>query len=314
MKSIVICGEPGVNKQRVGTTLSRMYGMPLFDAGALYATLAEENGLTMLEQMKNGSRDVDATVESRIREYAAKGKPMIYVSDTAWNFVPNAIVIYIVSDICRFNVSADVWSKLKINQLVLDRLAEAHYSDLRYIEMYGITRKQCMERADIILNVGRGVYGCIRSLSNLIDHWEEKVYAAAPATYAPIRVCADYVLSEVEYDSLDGDVTFFDGHTIVTRERGFIADMYPCIRAMSDGTKLLCTTNFTVIPDFECPLKDYELRLWDQELGTDYRDVLISNRQRIWSVVNAPERFTDFGYGEIIDLMSDEYKAYVNIN
>lgn len=93
--NITITGDIGAGKSVVAKELAKRLNMRVVEAGELYREYAKTKGLDVLQQNQSDDYSIDREIDTRIAQLGKDEDNIIFVSRTAWHFVPNAIKIYL---------------------------------------------------------------------------------------------------------------------------------------------------------------------------------------------------------------------------
>lgn len=172
--NFTLSGGIGTGKSTIGEMLADYFRCDFVDCGQLYRNYAKEHGRNVLEQNKSKDVMIDTMIDEKITEIGQNSDRTVFVSRTAWHFVPDAIHVYLMADeelaakriferqsnAEKHNSPEDV---LKYNR---ERLAE---EDARYCRMYGITREQQLANATMFVHIGnRQMIDVFAAIKNLV--------------------------------------------------------------------------------------------------------------------------------------------------
>ncbi len=131
-KIITISGNGGSGKSTVANLLADKLKYKCYFMGDIMRKIASENNMdivTFQEQLKNNP-EYDHKVDNMIIDLAKTDDEIIFVSRTAWHFVPDSfkIYLYVTADEAARRIFND---KVRINEKKYETLEEAKEFSIR---------------------------------------------------------------------------------------------------------------------------------------------------------------------------------------
>lgn len=193
---ITISGDIGSGKSTVGKYLAEVYNAELIDCGQLYRSYASKVSKDVLQLNQSGDNSIDIQIDNDLIRMGKEDKNRVYISRTAWHFIPNAVHIYIMVDpmiaskriLNRKTVAEKHDSLDSILEYNRTRIAE---EDARYERMYGITREQQLADADIIFHIGNRSEDEVCSAMKTVVSKAKKMFCFDPTIVVPTQVLHD---------------------------------------------------------------------------------------------------------------------------
>lgn len=163
-KIITIAGNGGSGKSAISTLLSEKLGYKLYVMGDIMRKLASENNMdivTFQEYIKS-KPEYDYKVDDIIKQIASKEENIIFVSRTAWHFVPDSFKIYLY-------VNEDEAARRIFNDDV--RINEKKYETIEEAKVYSVKRNNLeIERYKKVYNIdvtNKDNYDLVLDTSNM---------------------------------------------------------------------------------------------------------------------------------------------------
>ena len=273
---VTISGDIGSGKSTVGQYLATMLGAELIDCGQLYRKYAAKKDMSVLQLNQSGDNSIDIQIDNDLVRWGREDLPRVYISRTAWHFIPNAVHMYMLVDpilsasrICNRKTVAEKHDSLKsVLEYNKTRIAE---EDARYERMYGITRKQQLADAGVLLHIGNGdvdevCYAAFEVLG------KGKVLCFDPRTAIPTQVLFDTNPNLVNCYAHE-----IKGHTVPCNVKMQLVDGIPYIvdghhriaAACHSGVKFMYTSNFEIVDKPVCRLRDSDYYDWEDYVKGD---------------------------------------------
>ena len=294
---VTISGDMGSGKSTVGAYLADKLGAELIDCGQLYRKYAASKDMSVLQLNQSGDNSIDKQIDNDLIRMGEEDKPRVYVSRTAWHFIPNAVHVYMT---VNPKVAAERIYKRKtvaeehssIDSIIEYNRERMLQEDTRYESMYGITRKQQMLANNLFVHVGRAgiedvckaVYTCI-NVGNCV--------CFDPRVAIPTQVLHDTnpELVEKYRAEISGDIVECSVKIQMVNGLPYIADGHHRVAAAClNGVKFLYTRNLTVsdFPLWELSSSDYYD--WEDYVKGDMSSVINTSPtnpvQRFMGAVN----------------------------
>lgn len=157
--NITISGDIGSGKSTIAKRLATRLGYEVFDAGAAFRQIAESKGYDVLGLNEAHLTEVDKALDDKITQMGREKSNTIFVSRTAWHFIPTAFKLYLAVD---ESVGASrVYNRSWTSEKYKDEIDAFYYSreriaveDARYKELYGFTREQQLKESNLVFYVG----------------------------------------------------------------------------------------------------------------------------------------------------------------
>lgn len=196
--NVTISGNIGSGKSTVAKLLSMQLNYKVFDAGEEFRKIAESKGYNVLGLNQAHITEVDKELDEKIKQMGENHSDIIFVSRTAWHFVPNAFKIYLA---VNENVGASrVYTRPWNNEKYSDVIDAFYYNreritveDARYKELYNITREQQIKESNLVFYVGNlDVETVVRFIKEY--PWSTDIHRLACPTMAliPTQVIRDF--------------------------------------------------------------------------------------------------------------------------
>lgn len=201
---ITISGDIGSGKSTVGERLANMFDCELIDCGQLYRNYAKDKGVDVLVQNLSNDNSIDKKIDGLLEDMNESSVDRVFVSRTAWHFVPSALHIYL--SVNPVLAAERILSRQSNNEThdSIDEIIEYNKKridteDKRYEEMYGITRTQQLLDADIIICIGsNNIDSVVNTLGMLIRQDTRHILVTDPKSVVPTQVIRDISISRVE--------------------------------------------------------------------------------------------------------------------
>ena len=207
--NITITGDIGSGKSTVSKLLADLLNMRVVDSGTLYRKYSENKGMDVLQQNKSDDWSIDRMIDNKIAELGRNEDNIIFVSRLAWNFVPNAVKIYLVvnpvtaakriaADDSRTGESHRSWEETLVYNKERKELELKRYAD-----MYGLKDPSGLSSADIVLVVGKNDVNTVANSLYEIIQKNAKGFYIDPKVMLPTQTIRDYdILTLNSYLSL----------------------------------------------------------------------------------------------------------------
>lgn len=316
---ITISGDLGSGKSTLGEILAKDYNAELIDCGQLYRKYAAENGRDVLKQNKSSDISIDEQIDTEIIRLGKEGLSRIYVSRTAWHFIPNAVHVYLSVDpmlaaqriAARKTVGEEHTDS---DSVLLYNMERAQTEDARYLKMYGITREEQLRDAHVIMNIGTGsVEDVHKALQTVIPSSERRSYVISPKELIPTQVLRDMSIDIVsEYKQwVRGDVVELDLTLLRTWSGTYIVDGHHRVAAA-------CLNDVKYIVAHEVTFEDDSLQLsmsdyfdWEDAWKVKLDHITKRKAELIWCKANAPEALGNLSAEQLLDVMHQSYVDYL---
>lgn len=276
---VTISGDIGSGKSTAGQYLANVLGAEFIDCGQLYRQYASKRDMNVLQLNQSGDNSIDVQIDNDLIRMGKEDFNRVYVSRTAWHFVPNAKHIYMSVNpltaarrILQRKTTAEthdtIKSVLKYNK---DRIDE---EDKRYFSMYGVTRQQQLEEADILMCIGNVDVDCVcRALSIMLN--KGKVLCFDPRTAVPTQVLHDISVDTVnmykkELSDIKSDVVECEVKIQVVNGITYIVDGHHRVAAAcQSGVKLMYTHSYSLPLLPVCKLSNSDYYDWEDYIHGD---------------------------------------------
>lgn len=278
---VTISGDVGSGKSTVGQYLATMLGAELIDCGQLYRAYAAKRDMNVLQLNQSGDNSIDVQIDNDLVRMGKEDLPRVYISRTAWHFIPNAVHVYMsvnpelaASRIYKRKTVAEkhdsIESVMEYNRI---RIAE---EDARYEKMYGITREQQMENTNVLMCIGNAdIDEVCYALYEVLD--KGNVMCFDPRVAVPTQV-----LFDTSPDLVSEYAKEINGNTIPCAVRMRYVNGIPYIidghhrvaAACLNGVKFMYTSNFTVKDEPICELSNSDYYDWEDYVKGDMSAVI----------------------------------------
>ena len=252
---ITVSGDIGSGKSTIGKMLAEHYGYKFIDGGQLYRDMAKEIGLDVLEQNRSDDYSIDRAIDTKLAELGKTDDFSVVVSRTAWCLMPESVKIYLTINpvlaakrlLTRKSNNEEHKSVEDILEYSSERIVR---EDIRYGNMYGVTREQQLTQSNIILHVGnRSIDEVFDTLVRFIDINCKHVLIFDPATVLPTRlpqtICMPLLKEYEKY--FKGDIIGSSCYMTYSKSAVFINDGHHRIAAACrNGVKFVYTVNSTI--------------------------------------------------------------------
>lgn len=317
---ITISGDLGSGKSTIGEMLAKYYDAELVDCGQLYRQYAESKGRDVLGQNKSGDQSIDEKIDQRLIEMGKEGKSRIYVSRTAWHFIPNAKHVYLCVDpmVAARRIAARKTvgeEHADASSVLLYNMERVHTEDIRYLRMYGITRVQQLKDADVVMQIGEeSAETVFNALRAVLEHAVTKCYVAPPTNLVPTQVLHDMspqIVAEYE-QTVVGTVRSTSINLSHTPIGTFIQDGHHRVAAAClNKVKYLVTDKVRFDDNVGSLMRKSDYYDWEDAYGFNLRSVSENEAELLWCRANAPEAFKDFNDQDLLMHMRDSYISYL---
>lgn len=273
---VTISGDIGSGKSTVGQYLAEKLDAELIDCGQLYRAYASQKGMSVLQLNQSEDYSIDVQIDKDLVRMGKEGKSRVYISRTAWYFIPGAVHVYMTVDpklaarrvLNRKTVAEKHDSVDSIIEYNRKRIAE---EDARYERMYGITRKHQMAANNVLVCIGNAsaedVCSAVYEVLN-----KGNVICFDPRTAVPTKTIKDidpeYVKMYCEY--ISGNISecpvemqFVNGIPYILNGHHRI------VAACNSGTKMMYTSEFTVAGYPNKVLDNFEYHFWEDFVKGD---------------------------------------------
>ncbi len=282
---ITISGDIGSGKSTVGAFLASKLGAELIDCGQLYRQYAAKRDMSVLCLNKSRDNSIDKLIDNDLIRMGQENKPRVYISRTAWHFIPNAVHIYMSIDpglaaeriFNRKTVAEEHDSLESIVKYNEERIAE---EDARYERMYGVSRKQQLEEADLIFCVGnRNIDDVCQAVYRVVagPFIANKLLCFDPRIAIPTQVLFDIDTSVVDMyvKGSNGDVLYVLADMQFVSGVPYICDGHHRIAAAClGGVKFVYTDKFSIVDEPLCELNNSDYYDWENYVKGDVHRVI----------------------------------------
>lgn len=272
---VTISGDIGSGKSTVGEYLAKRLGAELVDCGQLYRAYASKRDMNVLQLNQSGDDSIDRQIDNDLIRMGKEDKPRVYVSRTAWHFIPNAVHVYMAVNpllaaqriLKRKTVAENHDTIETIIDYNCERIAQ---EDARYERMYGITRRQQMESNNVFMCIGEnGIKSVCGATYNMLS--KGNVVCFDPRIAVPTQVMFDVDPKLVEkfagnfskVDCTDIKVQMVNGIPYIVDGHHRIA------AACKSGVSFMYTSNFEVEDEPLCRLGNSDYYDWEEFVGGD---------------------------------------------
>lgn len=317
---ITISGDIGSGKSTIGAMLAEHYNAELIDCGQLYRKYAVQRGNDVLSQNKSTDTTVDKLIDNEITALGKEGKDRVFVSRTAWHFIPNAVHIYLCVDPILAATRAATRSTVgeahkSMEETLLYSMDRLYTEDKRYYEMYGITRDKQLQHANIIMNIGEyGIDTVFASLVKVIDAGMQYSYVISPTELVPTQCLRDMNRDTVaDYRlKVQCPIMFTDIKLQHTSIGTYILDGHHRVAAACEqGVSYVVTSNVEYALTTEYVLNKGNYYDWEDAFGANLDKVTKQQAELIWCRANAPEALKDESDEDVLNCMHVEYVRYI---
>lgn len=278
---VTISGDIGSGKSTVGQYLAGKLGAELIDCGQLYRAYASRKDMNVLQLNQSGDSSIDKQIDNDLIRMGKECKPRVYISRTAWHFIPNAVHVYMTINprvaaervLSRKTVAEEHDSVDSIIDYNRERIAR---EDARYERMYGITRKQQLESSNILLCIGNASAEDVCAAANeVIDKGDvicfdpriaiptQTIHDTSPEIVRDYmnEIKGDIVPCEVCIKFVNGIPYIIDGHHRVAA-------------ACMNDVKFIYTDQFVVTDEPVCQLSSNDYYDWEDYVDGDMSAVM----------------------------------------
>lgn len=299
---ITISGDIGSGKSTLGEYLSREFNAELIDCGQLYRKYAAEKSMSVLELNQSGDNSIDRQIDNDLIKWGRENKYRVYISRTAWHFIPDAVHIYTMVNpklaaeriLKRKTVAEEHTSIDSILEYNKKRIEE---EDMRYQRMYGITRENQLRKTELFIHIGNNSPEQVcRAVSHVIKKERLVLYSGKPILIFDPRVVvptqgirdmnndivfayskditADVSNCEVTMQLVDGVPYILDGHHRVAA-------------ACTNGVQFMYTTSFMISQKPDSILRNSDYYDWEEYTMADLSIVYGREENSVNGVLSA---------------------------
>ena len=178
---ITISGNCGSGKSTVSELLARQLNYTCYVMGDVMRKLAEEHDMdivTFQEAIKNTS-EFDHKVDNMIVELGKNNEDIVFVSRTAWHFIPDSFKVYLYVD--ENEAAKRIFNDgIRINEKKYDTIEQAKEFTVRrnkleyerYNKVYGIDVTD-FKNYDLVINTSEKTVQDV--LTEIIQKYNEKL-------------------------------------------------------------------------------------------------------------------------------------------
>lgn len=280
---ITISGDIGSGKSTVGKYLAEKLGAELVDCGQLYRSYASKKDMSVLQLNQSDDDSIDRQIDNDLILMGKENKPRVYISRTAWHFIPHAVHVYMSVNprvaaeriFNRKTVAEEHESLESIIEYNKERIAR---EDERYERMYGITRAQQLKENNVYVCVGNASLDDVCRMV-LFAVKEGDIMCFDPKVAIPTQVLFDVDAGLVEEyrRQFSGDISFTSVNMQFVNGIPYIVDgHHRTAAACLNGVKMMCTKNFSVVEKPLCELSRSDYYDWEDYVKGDMSSVTLS--------------------------------------
>lgn len=287
--NVTISGNIGSGKSTVAKMLAMQLNYKVFDAGDEFRKIAESKGYDVLGLNQAHITEVDKELDEKIKQMGESYSDIIFVSRTAWHFVPNAFKTYLAVDenVGASRVYNRAWNSEKYNDVIdafyynRERIA---VEDARYKELYNITREQQIKESNLVFYVGSlDLETIVRFIKQY--PWSTDMNRLACPTMAliPTQVIKDFNPMLLTLPMLEQAMEFVIADDIfLNYSRGI-----PMILDGHHRVASMCRNNVTIVATKNWEMKDYLNYVLDAK---DYYDWSALTGGEVYSIIQKKEQ------------------------
>lgn len=326
---ITISGDIGSGKSTVGNYLAKKLNAELIDCGQLYRDYAATKGFDVLQQNIHGKNTIDKMIDARIEELGRGDKSRVYVSRTAWHFIPNAVHIYL--SVNPVTAAKRILLRKSNNEEHSSLEDVLHYNekrimteDARYEKMYGITREQQLKSANIIMCIGnRSIDEVCEALYDVLLCALKRVLIMDTKIVVPTQVIQDINMDVVnDYRTTFVNPDWVHSSILVDFCNGvpFVQDGHHRLCAANlDEKKFIVTPNFCIVNEERDMLTKSQYYDWEDMLKSDMSTVTtdmstLCPKELKWCRENAPSALRDMSDEELLKQMHKIYIQHLSVH
>lgn len=283
---ITISGDIGSGKSSVGEYLANELSIPFVDCGQIYRNYAKQKGIDVLQQNRSDDYSIDEQIDNDLKWWGTKNKAGVYVSRTAWYFMPFALHIYLCIDpmtaaerilVRRSNAEehSSLEDIIKYNEERIKR------EDTRYERMYGITRKSQLNNTQIIMHIGdrtfNEVCACLLEIVHKFNDTHNMMLAFDPRAAIPTYPLSDLDKISIENSKAEtGPIIKYDAIRMqFANNKPYIIDGHCSVAsACLTNVKFMCTTDFEISDKSFIRLSNKDYSEWQDYTTADLNSVM----------------------------------------